>query len=501
MTSRSFSLIAVALILAPVTAALAPSELSVRTSGAVLPTPRSSAAAAYFEEIVYILGGTSFPSGEIYSEIVRFDPRDETVSIEPVQLPSARYGHATVPCAGVICVVGGWGWEGFHSDVLAFDPRSHSLTARVPLPVANAWFAAAAHGEEMFLFGGHTGSGYTDAIVRYNLSSGESAVMNARLPVPRAHATAVWLDGSYFIIGGSDRSDDAVTDEVLRYHPSEDRIEQLVAALPAGLQDARAIVTSERGFLVVGGSRGGIPDPGIVYYDVDNGTATILNASLPGGRTASMAVAPDDKGAWIFGGEDDWDASRSDIVLRVEFASLPTPAPPLPAELVEEIRASEGRLTRLLQSIGAAVTSVGERISATLDRLEAQIEGRFDRSESEHAAIEAELRAKSHVADIQLSRLPDPAGPIRYALLVTLDGEPTRAISSSPDGPRLRFTITVDGERVSAEPVEVGAGTFVLELPEPGPREGLRSHLLTATAAISVDGGTFATSRLSTYFR
>ena len=79
------------------------------------------------------------------------------------------------------------------------DGRTFAVAARLAVPVR--YPAVAALGSQLWVFGGQTPAGITDAIQRVDLATGKTAVAG-RLPSALAYATGMTVDGNIYVAGG-----------------------------------------------------------------------------------------------------------------------------------------------------------------------------------------------------------------------------------------------------------------------------------------------------------
>jgi DNA-binding beta-propeller fold protein YncE len=116
------------------------------------------------------------------------------------QLPAARSDVSGVTAGSAAYLIGGY--DGTHWDphVLATrDGKHFSVAARLPVPVRYAAVTAASG--EIWVFGGQTPSGTTDAIQRISLATGQASVVG-HLLAPLQGATAIVLGGQVYVAGG-----------------------------------------------------------------------------------------------------------------------------------------------------------------------------------------------------------------------------------------------------------------------------------------------------------
>jgi DNA-binding beta-propeller fold protein YncE/N-acetylneuraminic acid mutarotase len=116
------------------------------------------------------------------------------------QLPAARSDVSGVTAGSAVYLVGGY--DGTHWDpqvLVTQDGQHFRVAARLPVPVRYAAVAAAAG--EIWVFGGQTPSGATNAIQRISLATGQASVVG-HLVAPLQGATAIVLGGQIYVAGG-----------------------------------------------------------------------------------------------------------------------------------------------------------------------------------------------------------------------------------------------------------------------------------------------------------
>ena len=193
------------------------------------------------------------------------------------QLPGPRSDLASAVAGGKAYLVGGYDGTGYDPDVLVTsDGRKFAVAAKLPVPVR--YPAVAALGSQIWVFGGQTPAGITDAIQRVDLATGKAAVAG-RLPSALAHATGMTVAGHIYVAGGQIASGPGLASpsaalttstQVLSFTPAGTSGGQvrLAGQLPVPVADAPAAVWHGIGYLVGG---------------EDNGRAVPTVSTLPAG--------------------------------------------------------------------------------------------------------------------------------------------------------------------------------------------------------------------------
>jgi N-acetylneuraminic acid mutarotase len=135
------------------------------------------------------------------------------------------------------------------------DGKSFRVVARLPQPVR--YPAVAAHGSDVYVFGGLLSGGeyngtFTNDIQRIHLPTGTATIVG-HLPVALAHAMGAALDGQLLVIGGSTPTTTSAA--VYRFDPATNTSSH-VATLPAPLTDAAVATIGNSTYLLDGINNG-----------------------------------------------------------------------------------------------------------------------------------------------------------------------------------------------------------------------------------------------------
>ena len=230
---------------------LDPARGTTRLAGA-LAAPTHGAAALLLGQRAFVFGGAGPP---VYDLVQEYDPASGNTRVVG-HLPAQRADLAATAVGRHVVVAAGFDGIGPLNTVLAtMDERHFRLLAR--LPEAVRYPAVAAVGNSVYLFGGlqsggeYTGT-FTRAIQRVNLSTGRSAVLG-RLPTPYAHAMATVRDGQVFILGGSTPS--GSSNAILRFNPATGAVSR-AGTLPEHVADGGVATIGDTTYLF-GGINGG----------------------------------------------------------------------------------------------------------------------------------------------------------------------------------------------------------------------------------------------------
>lgn len=183
-----------------------------------LSVPKSGLGAAYFDNMLYIIGGrNNTSSGNIDSASVdRYDPlRDEWKSMKSLSVPRNRLGVAVID--GYIYAVGGGNGNSFHTSVERYDPNHDEWTTVMPLNYRRIGVAVAVLGRKLYAIGGLDGANRLRSVESYDADN-DVWTLVCPLMERRSGAGAASLRNHIFAIGGY--NGDAQLNSVERYNPS-----------------------------------------------------------------------------------------------------------------------------------------------------------------------------------------------------------------------------------------------------------------------------------------
>ncbi len=206
-----------------------------------LPAPTHDAAAvAVGPHAVVVLGG-----GDSVSQpsVVRVDAVTGTARrLHPLDEPLSDLGAVVV--RGHTYLAGGFTGTLYASAVLRLGPGDRTtVVARLPAGVRYAGVAAL--GDAIYVAGGVTTGGPSDAVYRVDIARHRVSRI-ANLPRPVAHAPLVTSAGALWLVGGDGSS------SVWRIDPQNGRV-SLAARLPKPLANAAAVTLPDGRIVVVGG--------------------------------------------------------------------------------------------------------------------------------------------------------------------------------------------------------------------------------------------------------
>ena len=201
-----------------------------------LPVPTHDDAAAAVGGKVWLFGGGQAVSSDA---IVRVSPAGAASAAGSLGEPLSDLGAAVVGRTAYL--VGGYTGAKFASGILRFTGGTPHLVAR--LPVGLRYAAVAALRGRIYIAGGLTTSGASDAV--YAFDPGSRAVTRiGRLPQPTLHATMAALGGALYLIGGDG------SNAIVRIEPTGST--QIAGRLPVTLAGGAAVAVGD-GIDVFGG--------------------------------------------------------------------------------------------------------------------------------------------------------------------------------------------------------------------------------------------------------
>jgi N-acetylneuraminic acid mutarotase len=222
----------------------------VTRTAARLPAATHDAAGAVLGGQAYLFGGgtsASVPTVQALAAGTRSATGPASGAAIVGRLPAARSDGSAVTAGSAAYVVGGYDGTSWDPRVLATrDGRHFRVAARLPVPVRYA--AVAAGAGEIWVFGGQTPSGATNAIQRISPATGQATVAG-HLPVPLQGAAAIVLDGQVYVAGGAAAG--ATSQMVYRFDPATSSV-RAAGQLPVPVTYAAGVVAGGVGYLIGG---------------------------------------------------------------------------------------------------------------------------------------------------------------------------------------------------------------------------------------------------------
>ena len=273
-----------------------------------LPSPLSRAVVGALGGAVLVIGGLG-PKGTT-GAILRIDPASGTVT-RAGRLAAAVHDASGAPLNGSWLVMGGGRTVAVASIQQVSASGSTAAAALVgSLPAARADGAAVAVGGRILVVGGGRG-GVPDGTVLAT-RDGVHFSRLATLAVPVRYGAVAAFGGAVYVFGGSTTRGD--TDAVQRIDPVTGAV-RVVGHLPRPVSEATAFVLGGR-ILVAGGMRAGRPTAAILAFSAATGHASAVGR-LPE-AVADAGVALIGTTAYLVGGETGTVYLASVIAIRQE---------------------------------------------------------------------------------------------------------------------------------------------------------------------------------------
>ena len=251
----------------------------VRRAG-LLARPTQDAAGALVSGQAYVFGGNAAAS---VADVQALSASGTTATAG--QLPEPRSGASAVTLGGSAYLIGGYDGASLETPVLATtDGRRFRAVATLPVPVR--YPAVAGVGKTIWVFGGQTPSGPTDAVQRVSLTTGRATVVG-HLPDPASGAVAFTLGGRVYVAGGQvQRGPGPVTSNVvLAFDPTRDAV-TAAGQLPVPAANAAVAVLAGTAYLI-GGNDGQRQVPTVTRLRLT--AALAAGGAVPGGPVLASA--------------------------------------------------------------------------------------------------------------------------------------------------------------------------------------------------------------------
>ncbi len=214
-------------------------------TSASLPLAQHDAQGAALNGKVYVFGGGSLSE---LDHIISFDPASGTVRTVG-SLPRAQSDVAVTESGGTAYVIGGYDGTNWLNTILAWRPGAPVRVAG-HLPVGLRYSSASAIDGAVLIIGGSTPSGASDAIYRFDPTTG-SVRRIGRLAHPNTHAGAATLGSSVYLVGGRGDALTSQTARVWSINPQSGAV-RAAGHLPQPLSDT-GVLTVGGAIIVAGG--------------------------------------------------------------------------------------------------------------------------------------------------------------------------------------------------------------------------------------------------------
>ena len=242
-------------------------------------------------------------------------------------LLSARTGSsaATAP-NGKIYVFGGGTGSNYSDDILEFDPVTQSVTTlEATLPsVRDDTSAATAPNGKIYVFGGVAGS--SSDIIEFDPVAQSVATLETSESIGgrRGTSAATAPNGKIYVFGGYGLVDgeNTYSDYIIEFDPVAKSTERLRTTLPSRRRNTSA-ATAPNGKIYVFGGYGLVANENtyfkdIIEFDPVAQRVRTLQASLPSGRDNTSAATAENGKIYVFGGSSSG-SSGGDLDDIIEF--------------------------------------------------------------------------------------------------------------------------------------------------------------------------------------
>ena len=220
----------------------------VSRAGQLLQPTHDAVVAALGHRVFVIGGGSATPSGSIQIGQGRR-------WVSGGSLPSARADAGSVTIGGSAYLVGGYDGSTMDAEVVATtDGRSYRPVAALRVPVR--YPALAVVGSRIYVFGGLTASGRPSSAVQVVDPQARRVHVVGRLPVALSGAAAGVLDGTVYLAGG--RTSRGATEAIYAFRPRGASFLR-AGSLRVAVANAGTAVTDGRLWIVGGETVDGHP--------------------------------------------------------------------------------------------------------------------------------------------------------------------------------------------------------------------------------------------------
>ena len=173
-------------------------------AGAPKPTPVANVAATWFEDRIYVPGGTT-ASGTPVNAVEVYDPKTDTWEARaPLPFPLAAYGSAAFN--GKLYLFGGWNGDRYLAETLIYDPETDSWSDGTPMAEPRAFLAASPLQDRIYVVGGYDGQRELVTVATYDPDGEgtEAGPWSSRAPLsqPRGGLGLVSLGPRLYAVGG-----------------------------------------------------------------------------------------------------------------------------------------------------------------------------------------------------------------------------------------------------------------------------------------------------------
>ncbi|MHB8573319.1 MAG: fibronectin type III domain-containing protein [Candidatus Dormibacteria bacterium] len=266
-----------------------------------LPFSSRNSAAVFNGRSVYLFQDDNQQGNANDNHIARYDPQTAAVTVEPVTLPTARYGTAAAWNGNYDFIIGGY--DEYNQDILRYDPTTDTMAnTGVALPSGRWGGGTAATNTDVFIFGGHDPNGAVSDILDYNIANNTLSTVG-HLPAALWEPAVAFDGANAYIMGGTDGS--TVFDTVTQYNTQNGQVTTLPVHLPSGRWGGGAAYM-QGSVLFLGGNTSAVSNAGtpqILQWTPGQSSMSILGVQLPSGRWGG-GTSSDNLNVYYLGGTD-----------------------------------------------------------------------------------------------------------------------------------------------------------------------------------------------------
>jgi N-acetylneuraminic acid mutarotase len=268
------------------------------TTQTALPIATAYHSISQTSDSLFLNGGVTAVNGKNVpsTQFLLYRFTQDAWSIEkPAFLPRAN--HSSFIFANSLHLIGGKNQDGnIVSQTETYDISPHQWLLHPFLSQETRYFASAAVGSEIFLFGGRRGPLTLDSVNKLDVSTNTWDTNIARLPIPLSHQIAITYQDEIYLFGGLTQ-DDEVADMAYRFSPGDNSWSELAAAPTKN--DRSAMVRYKGKIYRLGGTQN---DTEALAYDIGKNQWQPL-ANIPNRHAGGTAFVLGDY-IYIAGGKD-----------------------------------------------------------------------------------------------------------------------------------------------------------------------------------------------------
>jgi N-acetylneuraminic acid mutarotase len=237
-----------------------------------LPEPLNHAAAASYENKLYVVGGF-YADGEPSGRLLIYDQATNKWQDGP-PIPRAKGALTANFINGILYAVGGVEKSGVSPSNWAYDPNKRAWTERSPMPTAREHLTSAVVDGKLYAIGGRVG-GWETNLSTNEMYDPETDSWTALEPMPskRGGLAAASVNGTIYVFGGEGFEGTFENSE--KYYPKTNKWSNELA-MPTPRHGLVAIPLSNKIYVIGGGLEPGLSQSDVneVFFVDENNTGT-----------------------------------------------------------------------------------------------------------------------------------------------------------------------------------------------------------------------------------